>query len=408
MAKRARLWVVSELYYPSDITTSVFMTGIAEGLAADFEVHVLSGSHGSGKFSRKDMRNGVTIHRLPSLRWAKGKLLGRAINAVFFAAGIFLQMLFRLRRNDLVLAVTYPETAPITVGLAAQLRGARSVLLVHDVYPEVLAAIGFLRPTSLTYGLLAMVFAAAFRRFDHLVAIGRDMQEILIRKLGTNHPHIALIPNWGDVEDIRPIPLRENAFRVELGLENKIVLQFSGNMGRTHDIEAILALAASLRDDPRFHVLIVGQGGKHGRAASFMSEHDLGNMSILPRQPREKLNPMLCASDATIITFVEGMYGLSVPSRLYNVMAAGVPVIALCDPRSELALTLAENEAGWVAAAGCTDLLEAAARNLGTPEGLVDARRRGNNARDAVVAKYTKAKVVECFRALFQDIRRGF
>src|SRR5690606_7012458 len=100
------------------------------------------------------------------------------------------------------------------------------------------------------------------------------------------------------------------------------------------------------------------------------------------------------SSDATVISFVDGMYGLSVPSRMYNVMAAGVPIVAVADPRAELSLTVAEGGAGWVleprTSAGLAELL----RRLVTPEGQAEARDRGAAGRALVERRFTLAAVL--------------
>ncbi|HST35274.1 MAG TPA: glycosyltransferase, partial [Allosphingosinicella sp.] len=185
---KPRLWVVSELYYPEQTSTGYFLTRIAEGLAGNFEVRVLCGQptyseHGA-RARRRERHGGVAIHRLRATHFSKDRLALRALNLVTLSISAFFHGLFHFRRGDRVLAVTNPPSMPIAIGLAARLRGCRTILLVHDVYPEVLAAAATLRPDSFAYRALARLFGRTYRSFDRIVVLGRDMREVVARKLG--------------------------------------------------------------------------------------------------------------------------------------------------------------------------------------------------------------------------------
>jgi glycosyltransferase involved in cell wall biosynthesis len=405
--EKPRLWVVSELYYPEETSTGYFITRIAEGLTDVFDVRVVAGRSGYSARSMtvqpRETRHGVAIRRLWTPHFDKDRLAMRFVSALILTCGVFLHLLFRLRPRDLVLAVTNPPMMPLVAVLAARLRGAKSVLLVHDVYPEILRAAGFLSSRSWIYRLLSLLFATVYRLFASIVVIGRDMEEVVRGKLGGKPPPIVFIPNWGDTAEVKPVA--ENVFRKEHGLQGKFILQFSGNIGRTHDIEAVIDLAERLRGIPLFHFLIVGDGGKQNWLQAKMTQSRLENVTILPRQPRERLNHMLAASNVTMIAMVDGMFGLSVPSRLYNVMAAGVPVIAIADSRSELSRTVVENHAGWTIAPGDRDALMKLALSLQDSAGWEEARRRGANARRVACECYTEGKIVSQYRALLLGLR---
>ena len=115
------------------------------------------------------------------------------------------------------------------------------------------------------------------------------------------------------------------------------------------------------------------------------------------------LGQMLACSDATVIAFVPRMKGLSVPSRMYNVMAAGAPIVAVADGGSELALTVAETGAGWVLAPGDAPGLIALVEGLLTAPGRADAIARGAAGRRAVEHDYTLASVLDKIRAVLGD-----
>lgn len=398
-----RLWVVSELYYPEQTSTGYFLTRIAEGLAASMPVAVVSGQptyseHGLRAPAREE-RNGVRIHRVRAAHFNKDRLVLRAINIVTLTLSMTWFAVIHFRREDRLLIVTNPPTLPPLMGRIAHWKGMEAHLLIHDVYPEVLAATGYLKSESFVYRLLDRVARAAYRQFDGLVVLGRDAREFFARKLG-GRASIEIIPNWGDIDEVAPIPRADNAFASANDLTAPTIIQFSGNIGRTHDVETLLTVAERLRDRDDIRFLFAGFGGKAGLVQRAAGQDRAENIVFLPRQPREMLGPMLACSTATVIGFIDKMLGISVPSRMYNVMAAGTPVIAIADARSELALMVSEHQCGWVLAPGDADALEQLTLYLSTPDGQAEAQQRGEAGRRAVEAGYTLERVVDSYRAL--------
>lgn len=402
---QGRLWIVSELYYPEQTSTGYFLTRIAEGLAADFDVHVICGrpsySERGTRAARFEVRRGTKIHRLPATHFNKDNLILRMINLATLTFAIVWFSLWRFQQGDRVLVVTNPPTVPIVIGLIAGFRRCWSVLLVHDVYPEVLAATSILAPTSRSYGLLTRLFKSTYSLFDRIVVLGRDMADVVAAKI-TNEPEkVVIIPNWGDVDEIAPIDRCHNPFRQEHGLDGKFIVQFSGNIGRTHDVELVLEAARLLRAEDHIHFLFVGYGGK-SRLVENVAHAGLDNVQFLPRQPRDRLCEMLAASDTTIVSLIDGMFGLSVPSRMYNIMAAGVPILAIAHSRSELSLSVVEQKAGWVLDDRRPSALASLIRSLATVSGREEAARRGAAGRKAVETHYRLDSILEKYRALLK------
>ena len=395
---KRRLWVASELYYPEDTSTGYFLTAIAEGLAATYDVAVLTTRPGYSQrhvaVASREKRNGVEIHRLPGIRASKDRLLGRAVGLAVFSLAAFAAALVRLRRGDLALVVTNPPTLPFAILLAARLRGAQPVLLVHDVYPDILAATKLLPRASVAFGLLDRLFIALLRRFALVVVLGRDMRDTMAAKLSDRAGRIVIIPNWADLDLVDPADRDSNTLRVSLGWSDRFVVQVSGNFGRTHDLDSILAAAAELRADDSVRFLLVGQGGRLATIAHRIADQGLTNVTVLPRQPRDALSTMLTCSNLTVIPYVDDMLGLSVPSRMYNIMAAGVPIAALADARSELAQVVDEAGAGWTLSPG--EPLATLVRRLAADPAA--ARARGDASRREAERSYGFATVIAAWR----------
>ncbi|MGH7555016.1 MAG: glycosyltransferase, partial [Longimicrobiales bacterium] len=175
-----RLWVVSELYYPEQTSTGYFVTRIAEGLARDYEVHALCSqptysARGIVAASR-ERRNGVMVQRCRSTRLDKNIRPFRLLNLVTFTTAVFATALRRFRAGDMALVVTNPPLIPYAMFAACRLKRARLVLLVHDVYPEVLVATGVAEANSRLVRWWHRASRKLYRGADRIVVLGRDMK----------------------------------------------------------------------------------------------------------------------------------------------------------------------------------------------------------------------------------------
>jgi colanic acid biosynthesis glycosyl transferase WcaI len=405
-SRHPRIWVVTELFHPETTSTGRFLTGIAEELAKSFAVSVICSqptyrARGTIAPSR-EVLNGVHIRRCRATRFDKGVLPLRVMNIVTISASLTLALLFQMRRGDVVMVVTNPPLLPFLVVGAARLRRARPVILVHDVYPEVLSAAGVLTTDSVLWRITARATSWLYNSAERVIVIGRDMWDLAARKIHQPSGRLVLIPNWGDTDEVRPRSSAPNRVRQEFALEKRFVVQYLGNMGRTHGVEDLVAAAIVLRHDDEIKFLFVGSGSKRCLIADAVKAKSLRNVLLLDPCEDSELPEFLAAADVAVIAHVSGMSGISVPSRMYNVMASGTPIIGVTDETSEMARTINENEIGWVIPPGdVKGLCEAIRTARAHPELLAEM---GKRARASALHSYTRSTVGESFRSLARDI----
>ena len=159
------------------------------------------------------------------------------------------------------------------------------------------------------------------------------MRELILKKIGTSSADkISIIPNWSDIKDVFPLPRIDNPLLTKMKFTEKWVVLYAGNMGRTHGLENIVRAAKiiSLLDNT-IQFILCGTGVKRLWLEATVKKEGIPNITLLPSQPRSELNHLLNACDIALISFMPGMAGVSVPSRMYNVLAAGKPIIAVVD-----------------------------------------------------------------------------
>jgi glycosyltransferase involved in cell wall biosynthesis len=379
------------LYFPEQTVPAPILTQIAEALVSRVEVHVICSqptySARGARASKREERKGVSIRRVSSTTLDKDILLFRIINFFTISFSIFFTALRHIHHGDIVLVVTNPPLLPFLAVAVCKLKGAKSILLIHDVYPEILIYAGITDPDSLLSRFGYRITSRLYRSCDRLIVIGRDMANIAARKVGQANGKIRIIPNWADLDFISPRGRDQNLLLKDLQLADRFVVQYSGNMGRTHGLEDLYLAAKRLDKSPDIHFLFIGSGAKRRWLEQIIVDEQIQNSTVLPPRSREDLPDSLNACDVAVIAFTAGMSGVSVPSRMYNVMAAGKPIIAVADADSELALVIAEEDAGWVVPPGQPDKIVETILYARSHPG--ECKTKGLNGRRAVEEKYS-------------------
>ena len=400
-ADKKRLWVVTEVYYPEEISTGYYLTSIAEGLQQDFDVSVLCGQPNYAARGtvapKRENRHGVEIFRASSTTLDKNVILFRLINMLTLGISMFAKSLRNFRKGDRILVVTAPPSLPFTTALAALIKGAGYSLLLHDSYPEILVAVGKLRNDSIVTNALNFCNRWLFKYTSKVIVVGRDMNELVTRKTAGLDLPIVTIPNWADLESIHPTDRDENILLKELCISDKFVFMYAGNIGHPTDLESIVECAERLIPHGQFHFVFIGSGAKKNWLQTEAKSRNLTNVTILDPRPRSEQIVFLSACDVGLISLIPKMWGTAMPSRTYNILAAGKPILALTDRDSELSKVIDEENVGWHVEPGEPDKLLEAIFDIYARKN--ELKEMGDRARSAALNKYSLTDAVNKYRA---------
>ncbi len=398
--KKNRLWVVTELYYPEETSTGYYLTRIAEGLADDFAVKVLCGQpsySARGVVAPKhEHHKGVEIFRASGTTLDKNIVLFRLVNMLTLGVSILLKALRNFRPGDKVLVVTAPPSLPFVVAIAALAKGSSYTLLIHDNYPEILIAVGQAKPGSLIARTISFFNRGLYKYAAKIIVVGRDMQELLVRRTEGLEIPIVTIPNWAELESVAPAPRSNNELLDQLGLGNKFVFLYAGNLGHPNDLESIVECASTLRHRTDLHFIFLGAGVKRKWLETRVRQLSLENITILDPRPRSDQSVFLNACDVAVVSLVKKMVGVSMPSRTYNILAAGRPILALTEDGSELARVVREDGVGWIVPPGDPASLASTINEILHNRGILEAM--GEAARRSAITKYSAGTAIEKYR----------
>lgn len=387
-----------------ETSTGFIMSQIADRLSRDRRVLVLTGpaSYERGKKldgSSATFPVNVEVVRLRAPAFDKNRLLGRVARQAVLSIGLTVSVMCRATGNDTVLAVTNPPPLVFLLGLLRRLKRFKFMLLVHDVFPENGAALGIYSERSIFYRILKRVADQAYSAADVIISIGRDMAEVIKAKISGARPDVQVIENWADIEGVRPV--RRELSRIgKWGLSEKLVVQYAGNLGRAQGISELMRILSRIRNED-VHFVISG-AGVH---MEDIKANPLSFVTLHPPFARDEQSVVLGSCDIGLVTLGRGMYGLGVPSKAYNLMAAGKPILFIGPRDSEIFRLVKENEIGWAFDWDEPERCETFLNTL-RPEDLKHLQALGGKARAIAESRYCKTSLLDRLSQVVDETAR--
>lgn len=381
---------VNRYFHPDQSATSQMLTDLAEGLSArGYRVHVVCSrqlyADPRKRLPATQTHSGICVHRVATTRFGRDRLLGRAVDYASFYISSTFALLLLLRTDDVLIMKTDPPLMSILGACIARVRRAFLVNWQQDVFPEVASRLNANPWPRWVEELLRRRRDASLRAARMNVVIGSRMLEYFANR-GIPREQLCVIDNWADSSAIVPKPAADSTLRRRLGLEGKFVACYSGNLGRAHEFETMLAAAQILRAEPAFVFLIIGGGANMEPLRRAVAERQLDNFVFLPYQPREELADSLAGADVHLASLLPALEGLIVPSKLYGILAAGRPLIFIGEADGDTGRIILRAGCGIVVGVDAANELATVLRQIqADPAG---GASMGLRARELFMAQY--------------------
>jgi glycosyltransferase involved in cell wall biosynthesis len=272
------------------------------------------------------------------IKYNRSSTFMRITTWIWGSIQVFLLLLFKYRLYE-VIYTTNPPLACFSSLLVKQ----NFSIIIYDTYPDTLKNIG-INENNIIYRLWSRWIKIIYKKSEKIITLSNGMAEQL--NVYTERSKIKVIPNWSGSDGFTPIPKAENPFIKEHKLENKFIVLYSGNIGYSHSLEAIIDAAKSLKSEENICFLIIGEGSKKEILVNKSRQYNLKNCMFLSWQPFEILPYSLASADLAVITLNDENAVLSVPSKTYNLLAVGCPLLCLVPDNSELALLVEKYKNG--------------------------------------------------------------
>ena len=391
-----RICLLNQFYAPDVSPTAQLATSLIEHRAAlgdECTVVCGSGGYANARDSRP-LAESVRVRRAWSPQLGRSRIVSRATTytAYFLAA---LWTMLRMPRQDVIVVMTTPPFVYL-VALAHKLRrrDTRVILWSMDVYPEVAERLRAVSERSPLSRVLRRLNAWALPKLDSVVVLDGAMADLLV-EAGAPTERVHVIPNWeraalytgGDVDHWDGY--------TRLGLEDRFVVLYLGNIGLGHQFETVIG-AAPLLDDDDVTILFVGGGPRwddlHERSAG------VDNVVLHDYVDKDQTPGVLSGAAATLICLDDEALGVMSPSKLHGSLGMGTPVVYVGPEGSNVTEAIDAYACGHSIRTGDVDGLAAAIRAWrNDPESRDLAARR---AREAFVDRYCDEATLPLWDAL--------
>ncbi|MBN3938945.1 MAG: WcaI family glycosyltransferase [Nostoc sp.] len=351
-----RILIYSYNYYPEPIGIAPLMTELAEGLVKrGHEVRVVTAMPNyperqiyqeyRGKWYVNEYKNGVQIQR--SYVWIRPQpnLLDRVLLDASFVVTSFVPALIGWR-PDVILSTSPSLPSCVPVALLGWLRACPVILNLQDILPEAAVHVGLLK-NKLLIQLFTLLEKFAYRSASKISVIADGFVDNL-RAKGVEAHKIVQIPNWVDVNFIRPLPKEDNAFRTAHNLNGKFVVLYSGNIALTQGLESVVKAASVLRHIPDIVFVIVGEAKGLQRLQQECLDCGADNVLLLPFQPRKDLPQMLAAADVGLVVQKKNVVSFNMPSKIQVLLASGGALVASVPDNGTAARAIRQSGGGVI------------------------------------------------------------
>ena len=247
---------------------------------------------------------------------------------------------------DVVFAVSTPPTQGYVAGKVAKKLKCPLVYSLQDIFPDSLVTTGLTSEGSLLWKIGRKIEKKTYKRCDKIIVISNSCKQNLLNK-GEDEGKIALIPNWVNVEKVRPVSKEQNALYQELGIDlGKFTVVYAGNLGEAQGADVIIRTAERLQAETNVQFVIFGSGVQYEEARRTIEEKGLNNIIIHPILPQERVSEVYSLGDVALIVCKKGVGTSGMPSKTWSIMACNTSIISAFDEDSDLANLLKETGGG--------------------------------------------------------------
>ena len=365
--------VLYHYFHPDDVVSAVHVAELCEGLAEKgWRVTAMPCNRSRRDdqivFTPDETWGDVEIKRVWRPPLNQGSSLGRVLNAAWMISRWSLAALSRREAPDAIIIGTDPILSVVAARVWKRLRPeTRIAHWCFDLYPEAAVADGQLKAGSMLTGLTKALLRPAYDCCDLIADIGGCMRRRL-EEYGGAARRVTLTP-WALAEPLRPLPVDWEERRNIFG-DTALALLYSGNFGRAHSYDRILALARLLEPDGAKLAFSV-RGSRVGELKQAAAGQ--ANVSFTPFASQEGLEARLSAADIHVVSLRDEWTGTVVPSKFFGALAVGRPLLFAGSPDSAIAEWITKHGVGWVLT---PENIESIAEELKEFCGSADALRR--------------------------------
>lgn len=259
---------------------------------------------------------------------------------------------FQSVKFDLIIYSTPPITFYKAIEYVKKRDGAKTYLLLKDIFPQNAIDLGMMRKTGLKaplYKFFRNKEKKLYAISDYIGCMSQANVDYVIKHNPEVNPRkVEVCPNCVDPMDLSVDEETRVKIRGKYGIPiDKIVFVYGGNLGKPQGIDFLIKCLESQKNNEEAYFLIVGDGAEFGKLEAFVNSASQDNLKLMKRLPKEDYDAMVGACDVGMI-FLDHRFTIpNFPSRLLAYMQAKIPVLAVTDPNTDIGKVITEGGFGW-------------------------------------------------------------
>ena len=403
-----KMLVYAHYYYPDVASTGQILTELYEGLKNTFDITVvctvpsytgvIEDKYKTKKYYEENI-NGVKVIRVRVPEFTKSNKISRVKNILTYYFNA-IKVTKKLGKFDIVYTISQPPVLGGMLGLKGKkITKGKLVYNIQDFNPEQILAVNYSKSKLITNAMMYFDKKTC-KKSDLIITVGHDMQQTLINRFNNkNVPNNVVINNWINEKEIYPLDKTNEGvskFLNKYNLNNKFIIMYSGNVGLYYDLDNIIKLYKDYKDNKDVAFVFVGEGGVKQKLMDYAKENELTNVYFIPYQDKNDLVYSLNAADVHLVTNSKGIKGVSVPSKIYGVMATNKPVFGILEQGSEAYNIIKDSNCGVVAETGNYDDIKNKLNEIiNDNKNFINKHSTG---RDYLVNNFTKDKSIDKYK----------
>jgi glycosyltransferase involved in cell wall biosynthesis len=409
-----KLLMYTNYFYPEVASIGQILTELAEELSLTFDTTVICAVpcyNGTIEDKYKKQRyyfetyNNVKVIRVSASEYSKGNKFSRIKHILSYFINC-IRVTIKIGKFDVVFTASQPPVLGGLLGVIGKmLTKGKLIYQIMDFNPEQAIAVGYSN-SKLLLQTMMLLDKYSCRKSQAVIILGNDMRETLKKRFSyKNVPENFIINNWIDEQQIYPLPKdcpEVVAFKKQYNLKDKFVIMASGNIGLYYDFENILKIMAKFKDDTSIAFVFVGDGIVKQRLINYSKENHLENVVFIPYQEKKDLIYSLNAADIHIVTNAKGIKGVSVPSKIYGILATNIPALGILEKDSEAWEIINKSGCGILVEAGDYVNMEISLSKI--IEEKYQFVQTHSSGREYLLCNFTKSKSIEAYRRMIESI----
>lgn len=398
-------------YWPEKTGIGIFNTGRCEFLSSKgYEVSMITAfpyypfweipAEYRGKWFKDESRNGVKILRSFVYVPKKVSTLSRIVHEASFLFSSLLRALL-VKKPDLLFIVSPPLGLGLSAFFLSKLWNIPYIFHVPDLQPDAARDLGMIN-SNLFFDILYKIEKFAYDNAAKVSTLTPAMRQKIISK-GIAAEKVLLLPDWADPL-LFSLPERNGAlkFREKYGLEERLIVAHTGNMGVKQGLDIVIEAAERLKEKKGIVFLLVGDGADRRRLEEKAQSLNLSQLKFIPLLPNEEYLALLSAADIALVTQKKEVGDIVFPSKVMTYLSAAKPVIGAVNKNSEVAKVILEAGAGRVVPAEDSKAMAEAVGELAADAQL--RQRFGQEGRAYALRTWQKKKVLEEMGKAVEDL----